>query len=125
MTFEELDQGLENWRNHYRDRKVQRVTFSLEGKYRPERKDMDYEEDLLPAPSKPVNVAQAIIFEKAITQLPFKFEACLVIDYMYRWALADRVFNKTCRIAKTSPRDWDSNVRTAKLMLLSIMSKNV
>lgn len=123
MDLQELEEGLENWRNHYRDRKVQRVTFSLEGKYRPERKDIDYAEEALPPPSKPVNVAQAIIFEKAITQLPFKFEACLVIDYMYRWALADRVFNKTCRIAKVSPRDWDSTVRMAKLMLVNRMSK--
>ena len=122
-NFTQIDDDLENWKNYYRDRKSQRVTFSLEGKYRPERKDIDYEEEALPPASKPISVALAITYEKAITQLPFKFEACLVIDYMYRWALSDRHFNKTCRIATVSPKEWDNTVRTAKLMLINRIGK--
>ena len=122
--FREIDEHLENWRNYYRDRKAQRVTFSLEGRYRPARKDIDYEEEAPPPPSKPVNVALAIQYEKAIIQLPFTIEACLVIEYMYKYALVDSLFNKTCRIVKVSPKQWDSTVIKAKLMLMNKMQIN-
>ena len=125
--FREIDEHLENWRNYYRDRKAQRVTFSLEGKYRPKRSDFDYEdkeEEPITQPSKPVNVASAIEYEKAITELPFTNEACLVIEYMYKFALSERIFNKTCRIVKVSPKQWDSTVRKAKLMLMNKMQIN-
>lgn len=121
--FAQIDEDLENWKHYYRDRKSQRVTFSLEGRYRPERKDKDYEEEAPPPAVKPINVALAVRYEKAITKLPFKFEACLVIDYMYRWALSDRHFNKTCRIATVAPNQWDDVVTRAKLMLINKMGK--
>jgi len=117
----QIDEELENWKQYYRDTTKQRVTFSLEGRYRPERNDIDYEEEAPPPARKPINVALAVKYEKAITQLPFTFEACLVIDYMYKWALSDKHFNKTCRIAKVSPRDWEYTVKRAKLMLINRM----
>lgn len=120
----ELDEGLENWCNYYRDKRTQRVTFSLEGRYRPERKDVDYEEEAPPPAKKPLNLALAINYEKTIIQLPFKFEACLVIDYMYRWALNDQHFYKTCRIATVSPKEWQITVKKAKLMLINRINKN-
>ena len=119
--FREIDEHLENWRNYYRDRKAQRVTFSLEGRYRPARKDIDYEEEAPPPPSKPVNVALAIQYEKAIIQLPFTIEVCLVVDYMYRWALIGRHFKATCKIAKVNKDYWDSTVKKGKLMLMNRM----
>lgn len=122
LSIDDLHDGLENWRNFYRDRTTQRVTLSLEGKYRPSRKDIDYEE-LLPAPSKPVNASQAIIYEKAIIALPFKFKACLAFEYHYRFALTDKNFNKTCRVAKVAPRDWEYTFRRAKLMLINTLPK--
>ncbi len=120
----QIDDELENWKQYYRDRTTQRVTFSLEGKYRPERNDKDYEEEAPPPARKPINVALAVKYEKAIIQLPFTFEACLVIDYMYKWALSDKNFHKTCRIAKVSPRDWNDTVKKAKLMLINRMNKH-
>ncbi|MES2635833.1 MAG: hypothetical protein V4605_04940 [Pseudomonadota bacterium] len=120
----QIDEDLENWKQYYRDRKKQRITFSLEGKYRPDRKDIDYEEEAPPPANKPVNVHLAVKYEKAITQLPFTHEACLVIDYMYRWALSDKHFNKTCRIAKVSPKSWNETVKKAKLMLINRMQKH-
>lgn len=125
MTIDTLEDGLENWRNYYRDTKKQRITFSLEGKYRPERKDMDYEEEAPPPAKKPINVAMAILYEKEITKLPFTHEVCLVVDYMYRWALSDRRFNQTCRVAKVKPRDWSDTVKKAKLMLLNRLNHNI
>lgn len=119
----DLEDGLENWKQYYRDRRKQRITFSLEGRYRPERKDIDYEEEAPPPATKPINVSLAVQYEKAITQLPFTFEACLVIDYMYKWALSDKHFHKTCRIAKVRPSEWDASVRKAKLMLINRMKK--
>lgn len=122
--FTQIDNGLENWRNCYRDRKSQRITFSLEGRYRPSRKDIDYEEEAPPPATKPIDVSLASVYERAITQLPFKHEACLVIDYMYKWALSDKNFHKTCRIAKVRPQDWNKTLREAKLMLINRMIKH-
>jgi hypothetical protein len=122
--FTVIDDGLENWKNVYRDTKKQRITFSLEGRYRPDRKDIDYEEEALPPARKPLDISLANIYERAITQLPFAHEACLVIDYMYKWALSDRNFHKTCRIAKVRPQDWNKTLREAKLMLINRIVKH-
>jgi hypothetical protein len=124
--FTQVNEELENWRNYYCDRTKQRVTFSLEGRYKPQRSDFDYEESELeppPAPpSKPVNVSLATKYEIAITKLPqYPYEACLVIEYMYKWALNERHFNKTCRIAKVKPSEWNETVKKAKLMLINRM----
>ena len=122
--FREIDEHLDNWRNYYRDRQAQRVTFSLEGKYRPKRSDFDYEdkeEEPITQPSKPINVALAIQYEKAIIQLPFTIKVCLVVDYMYRWALIGRHFKATCKIAKVNKDYWDSTVKKGKLMLMNRM----
>jgi len=122
----QVNDDLENWRNYYRDKKSQRVTFSLEGRYRPQRSDFDYEESELdppPAPpSKPVNAALAVKYEKAICQLPFKNEFCLVVEYMYKWALNERYFTKTRKIGGISGKnDWEFQVNKAKLMLINRM----
>lgn len=121
MDLDQLNEELENWKQYYRDRKKQRVTFSLEGRFRPERSDIDYEEEALPPPRKPINVNLAIKYEKAITSLPFTHEACLVIEYMYKWALFDSNFYKTCKLVKVKPSDWQKTVRQAKLMLINRM----
>lgn len=123
-SIEQLEQGLDNWHQFFRDTKKQRVTFSLEGKFRPERTDIDYEAEALPPARKPVNMSLAVVYEKAITQLPYSFEAVLVIDYMYRYALSDKHFHKTCRIAKVRPENWELTKRKAKLMLINCMNKN-
>jgi hypothetical protein len=121
--LKQVNDDLENWRNYYRDRKAQRVTFSLEGRYKPTRSDFDYEDsekEPPPAPpSKPVDARLAVRYEIAITKLPFTHKACLVIDYMYRWALNEKVFHKTCRIAKVKPSEWNNTVERAKLMLIN------
>jgi len=120
--FTQVNEELENWRNYYRDRTKQRITFSLEGRYRPSRNDIDYEEEAPPPATKPVNVSIAVKYEKAITQLPFKNEYCLVVEYMYKWALDDKHFKKTCKIGGIGGKnDWELQVKKAKLMLINRM----
>jgi len=120
--LKQVNDDLDNWRNYYRDRKSQRVTFSLEGRYKPDALYVDgMEKEILPPPRMPVDARLAVKYEIAIVQLPFTHKACLVIDYMYRWALNEKVFHKTCRIAKVKPSEWTNTVEKAKLMLINKM----
>jgi hypothetical protein len=120
--LKQVNDDLENWRNCYKDRKSQRVTRSLEGRYRPSRKDIDYEETAPPPPTKPINVSLASKYEQQVCLLPFKNKYCLAIEYMYPWALGERYFTKTrkkCGIG--GKNEWDLLVKNAKLMLINRM----
>ena len=112
-----IDDQLENWQRYYRDTYARRKTLSLEGRYVIERKDIDYEEEAPPPAKKPVRRKEAEHIEAAIIKLPYTYKLCLTVEYMYRWALHDHVFHKTCAIAKTKRHLWDDIVKKAKLMV--------
>lgn len=113
-----IDEQLDNWCRYYRDNAHHRnKTLSLEGKYLIQRKDIDYEEESLPQATKPINAKEAIEMEKVIITLPDSYKLVLVIEYMYRYALKDNVFHKTCRIAKVKPYQWADYLKKAKLMV--------
>ena len=119
MTIPEIEQHLDNWRNYYKDRYAQRVTPSLEGRYKGELGDV-LEQDL-PAPSKPVDVKQALKMEKLVVGLPMPHKLILVTEIMYKqapnYALSGKRFYLFCRLAAIKPRDFDDLLRKAKLMI--------
>lgn len=118
--LKQINDDLDNWRNYYRDRTKQRITFSLEGRFRPDRKDIDYEEEALPPATKPVDVKLAVIYEIAICKLPFQNKFCLAVEYFYKWALNDKHFKKTCKIGGIGGKnDWELQLKKAKLMLIN------
>ena len=110
-----LDQQLDNWRKHYCDKYHQRVTQSLEGRFKPEAGDV-LETDLQP-PSAPIDVKLALGIEKIVISLPMPHKICLVAQYMYPNALRNANFFKFCRVAAIKPRDFDDILKKSKLMI--------
>ena len=122
ISLNQLDHGLENWHSVYKDTYKNHVTFSLEGRYRSGGDD-DNNDDELPVAKKPINLGLAELYEGHIILLPYTFKTCLVVDYMYRYALQDRLFNRTCRICRVMPKNWDSTVTQSKSRLLLLVNK--
>ena len=115
MTECDIDYQLDNWRRHYCDRYAQRVTQSLEGKYRAEAGDV-LEQDL-PPPSLPVNVKQALQVEKLVIQLPYKNKICLVASKMYPYVLRGNSFYKFCRMIGINHNQFEPILQKTKLMI--------
>lgn len=121
-----IEEQLDNWWRCYKDSvSYQRTTLSLEGRYRIQRQDIDYEEEAPPPARKPINIKDARHIENIVTSLPDTYKLILVIEYMYRWALADKRFHKTCRIAKVKPHQWELCVKIAKNMVENRLNKTV
>lgn len=118
-----LDEIIENHYQHYRDRRKQHVTFSLEGRYRPERNDADYEDEAPPPARKPINVVDAELLEDYITTLPYSHKLVYSVEKFYRFALVERHFNRTCRIARVRPDRWDDTYKEAVQMLIKLWFK--
>lgn len=116
-TIEQLEPFLQNWSSYFKDRVRQRVTFSLEGRYKSEE---IYDEK---SPSAPVNAKDAINIERNVIQLPFKYKLTLAVEYMYRTQLNNNKFYRFCRIAVIKPRDYDDLVKTSKRMLINRLNK--
>lgn len=118
------DDLIDNWWRYYRDTRTKRRTLSLEGSYIPERQDIDYEEEPPPPPSKPVNRVEAVQVEKIVISLPLQYKLPLAIETFYRFVLfSNSSFYKTCRKNNLNPRNWESDVRKAKLMVLNRMER--
>ena len=110
-----IENQLDNWRRYYKDTYTQRVTQSLEGRFKPEAGDV-METDLQ-APSAPVDVKLALCIEKIVITLPMPHKICLVAQYMYPYALQNASFFKFCRVAVIKPRDFDDILKKSKLMI--------
>lgn len=124
-AIEEAEELLDNHRRYFRDTHKKRRTLSLEGLYMPERQDIDYEEEPPPPASKPVDVKQAVDTEKAIIKLPMTYRLIIATESFYRFVLHNkRLFYATCRKNKINPRNWESDYRKAKLMLLNKLGRN-
>lgn len=79
MDYQEFEQRVENWRNWARPRLTQRVTFSLEGRYK---SPQCWEER---TPSAVVDQNDALLIEKALVNptFPKKFMRLIVYDKIY------------------------------------------
>ena len=121
-----IDDQLENWQRCYKDAKgYNSRTLSLEGRYRIERTDIDYEEEAPPPARKPLNMKEAAIIEKIVTNLPFQYKLIITVEYMYRWALQNYTFNKVCRLAKIKHYQWDDKFKQSKHMVENSYNKTL
>ena len=118
-AINEADELIENWWRYFKDTKSQGRILSLEGRYVPERADIDYEEEPPPPARRPVDRSKAVKVEKIWISLPSEYKLPLGAQTFYRFALSERNFRKTCRICGVNPRHFDSNVKKAKLMVLN------
>ena len=75
--IDELKERLVNWRNWARDKRHYRITPSLEGRYRPPPSWNP------PEPKLFVDVLDAIVIEKALTNETFPKKARKLIVYAY------------------------------------------
>ena len=110
-----IDYQLDNWRREGKDRYPQRITPSLEGRYRAEAGDV-LEQDISP-PSLPVNVKQAEHIESLVIQLPYKNKICIVAAYMYPQVLRGNSFYKFCRMIGITPNQFEPILQKSKLMI--------
>jgi hypothetical protein len=110
----------DHWQAHFIDRHQQRITKSLEGRYKRE----NVNDDDKPIARSPIDIKLACTIEKIITtKLPKKEKIIIVTEYMYRWALKDNLFNMFCRKIGIRPQQYDEYLRRAKLMVHNNLNK--
>lgn len=117
--LDEANEFTDNWWRYFRVSKRPSRAMSLEGRYVPERKDMDYEEEPPPPASMPLDMKKAIAMELIWIDLPSPYKDCLKYETFHKWALKDRHFKTTCRWCKVRPSDFDKYVKEAKLMSIN------
>jgi hypothetical protein len=107
----ETKERLENWRQWARPRMQQRVTQSLEGRYRPPPSWHP------PEAKTEVNLIDALKVERAIVNLAPQYKQVIIYSYIYPY-LDLRAF---CRKAKINIRDFESMQRKAVDMVHNLL----
>lgn len=115
----EVRERLDNWATHYKDRVAQRVTMSLEGRYKGEHSETNIIASL-------VDVNDAIVLEKAIISLPEKQRNIIKYAYLKRISIKDKPytnFNVVCRKLGINQRDYEQEDKKAHYMVKNILNR--
>jgi len=119
----DITERLHNWCAWYKDRQTQRVTFSLEGRYKSE-EVFDEQKQARP----PIDVKDAVRLEAVIVSLPDKQKNIIKYAYLKRIHLKDKPihnFNVLCRKLGINQRDYEEEEKRAHLMVKNMLKMRI